>query len=96
MLSNGAYTDDFRQVIPIRLLIPEETLKTNDINQKRFTRPPSSVSVLWNEYWSVDAVTLEKKVAIVVIFTYRFVAFSSSEEMKVGKTKTNIHNLHPT
>lgn len=62
----------------MRLLTPDETLNTNDMNQNRFTRPPVSESVRWIENWSVDAVTLEKKVAMVVMLTYRFVAFLSS------------------
>lgn len=63
------YTLDFLQVIPKRLLIPDETLKTKDTNQKRFTKPPNVVFVFWKEYCNVVAVTLEKNVAIVVMFT---------------------------
>ena len=31
------YIDDFIQVIPSRLLTPEETLNTSDTSQKKFT-----------------------------------------------------------
>ena len=63
----GAHIDDFLQAMTIRLLIPEETLNTNDKNQNRFTALPSFVLVSWYENCSVVAVTLEKNVAIVVI-----------------------------
>lgn len=33
------YTRDLRHVTPNKLLTPEETLNTSDINQKRFTTP---------------------------------------------------------
>lgn len=33
------YTKDLRHVTPNKLLTPEETLKTSDINQNRFTTP---------------------------------------------------------
>lgn len=38
--NNRSYIVDFLQVKPRRLLIPDETLKTSDMNQKRFTNPP--------------------------------------------------------
>ena len=38
-----AYMDDFLHVIPSRLLIPAETLKTSDKNQKKFTTLPNLV-----------------------------------------------------
>ena len=39
------------------------------------------------DIWRVVAVTLEKKVAIVVMFTYRVVALSFSSAKNVGRTK---------
>lgn len=63
------YIDDFRHVIPNKLLTPEETLKTKERNQKRFTTPPRTESTCAYENWSVVAVTLEKNVAIVVMCT---------------------------
>ena len=52
--------------MPKRLLTPEETLNTSDINQKKFTDAASDEPVFCNEYWRVVAVTLEKNVAMVV------------------------------
>lgn len=82
------YIDDFLHVIPSRLLTPEETLKTREINQKKFTIFHNWE--LWAmdvDIWRVVAVTLEKKVAIVVMFTYRVVALSFSSAKNVGRTK---------
>lgn len=62
------YIEDFLHVIPSKLLIPAETLKTRDRNQNRFTTPPKAELVCVNENWSVVAVTLEKNVAIVVMW----------------------------
>ena len=70
--------------MPNRLLIAEETLKTSDRNQKRLTTLPNGVFESGSENWRVVAVTLEKKVAIVVIFTYRVAALSFSSARKVG------------
>lgn len=56
---------DFLHIMVSKLLTPEETLNTREINQKRFValfRPPD---VSWYVNWSVVAVILEKKVAIV-------------------------------
>ena len=47
--------------------MPDETLKTSDKYQKRLTTLPIGVSELGRENWMVVAVTLEKKVAIVVM-----------------------------
>lgn len=58
--------DDFLHVILSKLLIPEDTLKTRDENQRRLTTFPREEVVCTSENWSVVAVTLEKKVAIVV------------------------------
>lgn len=68
----------------MRLLTPEETLKTFETNQKRFTKAPSVVPLLWKENCSVVAVTLEKKVAMVVMLTYCVVAASFSSARKEG------------
>ena len=53
--------------MPSKLLIPEETLKTSDKNQKKLTTLPNGVFEPGSENWRVVAVTLEKKVAMVVI-----------------------------
>lgn len=83
-----AHIEDFLQVIPRRLLIPDETLKTSDRNQQRYTIFPSVTFDGWSEncVWRVVAVTLEKKVAIVVMLRYRVVARSSSLVRKEGST----------
>lgn len=68
-----------------RPLTPDETLKISDKNHSRFTalfRPPTA---FWYENWSVVAVMLEKKVAIVVKVRYRVVARSSSSAAKEGR-----------
>ena len=36
-VTSNTHIDDFRHVIPSKLLIPEETLNTSDINQKKLT-----------------------------------------------------------
>lgn len=82
---HDSYIDDFLHDIPNILLIAEETLKTNDRNQKKLTTLPNMVLEFGSENWSVVAVTLEKKVAMVVILTYRMVALSFSSARKVGK-----------
>ena len=88
------YIDDFLHVILRRLLIPEDTLKTNDKNQKKFTVPPNDVLESGSENWRVVAVTLEKKVAIAVILTYLVVALSFSSARNVGKAKKYL-NFEP-
>ena len=82
-----SYIDDFIHVMPSRLLIAEETLKTNDRNQKKLTTLPNGVVESVSENWRVVVVTLEKKVAMVVIFTYRVVALSFSSARKVGRAR---------
>ena len=82
-----AYMDDFLHVIPSRLFIPEETLNINERNQKKFTILPNVVFEVGNENWSVVAVTLEKKVAIVVILAYRIVALSFSSAKNAGRAE---------
>lgn len=79
-----SYNEDFRQVMPRRLLTPEETLNTSEMNHRRFTKALSVVSVYCNENCNMVAVTLEKNVEIVVMLTYCVVAFSSSSATKVG------------
>ena len=48
-----------------------------------------------SENWRVVAVTLEKKVAIVVIFTYRVVALSFSSARNVGRAEEAALALAP-
>ena len=81
------YIDDFLHVIPSRLLIADETLKTNDNSQKKLTTLPNDVFESGSENCRVVAVTLEKNVAMVVIFTYRVVALSFSSARNVGRAK---------
>lgn len=76
--------EDFLHARPNKLLIPEETLKTRDENQKRLTAAPRVVPESANENWSVVAVTLEKKVAMPVIFTYSDASRSFSSVRKDG------------
>ena len=80
--------------MPSRLLIAEETLKTNDKNQNKLTTLPNGVFESGSENWRVVAVTLEKKVAMVVIFTYRVVALSFSSARKAGRAKENTSAWH--
>lgn len=65
-LSETIYTVDFLQIMLKKLLIPDETLKTRERNQKRLTALLRLPAVCWYENWRVVAVILEKKVAIVV------------------------------
>ena len=60
------HTDERLHSMLTRLLTPEETLKTSDTSQSRFTALSRRVVVCWYENWSVVAVMVEKKVAIVV------------------------------
>ena len=85
--NNGSYIDDLLHVMPSKLLIPDETLKINDRNQKKLTTLPNGVFESGSENCRVVAVTLEKKVAIVVILVYRVVALSFSSESNVGTAK---------
>lgn len=66
-LWHNTHICDFLQVMLRMLLTPEEILKTRDKNQTRFTALPNRLFVFSYENCSVAAVTLEKKVAIVVI-----------------------------
>ena len=79
------YNDDFLQIVPSRLLIPDETLNTSEMNQNRFTTF-HRVECVGAEIviWRVVAVTLEKNVAIVVMLTSRMVAFSFSSARNCG------------
>lgn len=56
---------DFLHIMVSKLLTPEETLNTREINQKRFVALFRLPDVSWYVNWSVVAVILEKKVAIV-------------------------------
>lgn len=56
---------DFLYIMVSKLLTPEETLNTREINQKRFVALFRLPDVSWYVNWSVVAVILEKKVAIV-------------------------------
>ena len=84
------HIDDFLHVIPSKLLTPDETLNTSDRNQKKFTifSKPEGLSEI--DIWRVVAVTLEKNVAIVVIFTYRVVALSFSSARNCGRAKVQL------
>lgn len=73
-----SYSEDLRHVMLRRLLTPEETLNTSETNHKRFTSALRAVPSYCKENCRVVAVTLEKKVAIVVMLTYCVVALSSS------------------
>ena len=85
------HIDDLLHVIPSRLPTPDETLNTSDMNQKRFTM---SHRLDWMGaeivIWRVVAVTLEKNVAIVVMFRYRVVALSFSSARNVGRAMKQI------
>lgn len=65
MITRITHMCDFLQTMHSKLLTPEETLKTSDRNQLRFTALLKWVDP-WYENWSVVAVILEKKIAIVV------------------------------
>ena len=78
------YIEDFRQVMPSRLLTPEETLKISDTNQKKLTASLDSEGGYDIDIWRVVAVTLEKNVAIVVIWICRVVSLSFSSARNVG------------
>lgn len=65
IIIRSAYMCDFLQTMLIILLTPEETLNTIDRNQLRFIALLKCVDC-WYENWSVVAVMLEKKMAIVV------------------------------
>ena len=80
-----SHIDDFLHVIPSKLLTPDETLNTSDRNQKKFTTFSRSEGLSEIDICRVVAVTLEKNVAIVVIFTYRVVALSFSSARNCGR-----------
>ena len=84
------HIDDFLHVIPSRLLTPDDTLNTSEMNQKKFTAFHRVEWVMDIDIWSVVAVTLEKNVAIVVMFTYRVVALSFSSARNVGRAMKRI------
>ena len=80
------HIDDLLHVIPSRLLTPDETLNTSDMNQKKFTAFHRDDCVKEIDICRVVAVTLEKNVAIVVMFTYRVVALSFSSARNIGRS----------
>ena len=84
------HIDDFLHVIPSRLLTPDDTLNTREMNQKKFTAFHRVEWVIEIDIWRVVAVTLEKNVAIVVMFTYRVVALSFSSARNVGRAMKQI------
>ena len=87
------YIDDFLHVIPSKLLTPDETLNTSDRNQKKFTTFSRSEGLSEIDICRVVAVTLEKNVAIVVIFTYRVVALSFSSARNCGRATIQLYDL---
>ena len=81
---------DFRHVIPSRLLTPDETLNTSDMNQNKFTTSHTALPAFTDkDIWRAVAVTLEKNVAIVVMLTYRVVALSFSSARNIGSAETS-------
>ena len=81
-----SHIDDFLHVIPSKLLTPDETLNTSEMNQNKFTTFHRAGGLeIEIDICSVVAVTLEKNVAIVVMLTYRVVALYFSSATKVGK-----------
>jgi hypothetical protein len=58
---------DCRQDITRRPCAADATLSTTDKNQNVFTAADIVVDVVWYENWMKVAVTLEKKVAMVVM-----------------------------
>ena len=87
------HIEDFLHVIPSKLLTPDETLNTSDRNQKKFTifSKPEGLSEI--DIWRVVAVTLEKNVAIVVMFKYPVVALSFSSARNCGRAIIQFCNL---
>ena len=79
---------DFRHVIPSRLLTPDETLNTSDMNQNKFTTSHTALpAFIDKDVWRPVAVTLEKNVAIVVMLRYRVVALSFSSARNIGSAE---------
>ena len=82
------YILDFRHVIPSRLLTPDETLNTSDMNQNKFTTFHTVLpAFMVKDVWRTVAVTLEKNVAIVVMLRYRVVALSFSSARNIGSAE---------
>ena len=82
------YILDFRHVIPSRLLTPDETLNTSDMNQNKFTTSHTELPAFMDrDVWRAVAVTLEKNVAIVVMLTYRVVDLSFSSARNIGSAE---------
>ena len=86
--SRQTHIFDFRHVIPSKLLTPEETLNTSDMNQHKFTTFHTVLSgFIAKDVWRTVAVTLEKNVAIVVMLRYRVVALSFSSARNIGSAE---------
>lgn len=83
------YARDVLHIMVSKLLTPEETLNTREMNQKRLVALLRVSDVSWYVNWSVVAVILEKKVAIVDRARYRVVSRSSSSSTKEGKAYDN-------
>ena len=93
--SHHTHIFDFRHVIPSRLLTPDETLNTSDINQNKFTTSHTVLpAFIDKDVWRVVAVTLEKNVAIVVMLTYRVVALSFSSARNIGSAEKSRIRLY--
>ena len=79
---------DFRNVIPSRLLTPDETLNTSDMNQNKFTASHTALPAFMDkDVWRAVTVTLEKNVAIVVMLRYRVVTLSFSSARNIGSAE---------
>ena len=70
-------------------------LKTSDKNQKKLTVPASDEVGKVMDIWSIVAVILERKVAIVVIFRYWVAALSLSFDRNCGNASRFIINIPP-
>ena len=86
IISRQTHIFDFRHVIPSRLLTPDETLNTSDMNQNKFTTSHTALpAFIDKDVWRAVAVTLEKNVAIVVMLRYRAVALSFSSSFSSAR-----------
>ena len=88
MYNGQTHIFDFRHVIPSKLLTPDETLNTSDMNQNKLTTSHTVLPAFMDkDVWRAVAVTLEKNVAIVVILRYRVVALSFSSARNIGSAE---------
>ena len=86
--SRQTHIFDFRHVIPSRLLTPDETLNTSDMNQNKFTTSHTVLPAFMDkDVWRAVAVTLEKNVAIVVMLRYRVATLSFSSARNIGSAE---------